>query len=117
MYLCPPTCDVTLAAGKFRVVMRCDKIPKIACNHFITADMRLSAMQTSETAWCWNAVDFAENQPRNEQLALKFKVSQQLALKFKVSQQLALKVKVSQRLALNSRSVSSWRSRSVSSWH
>ena len=69
-----------VAAGKFRVLMRRDKILKIACNHFITADMRLSAMQTSETAWCWNAVDFAENQPRNEQLALKFKVSQQLAL-------------------------------------
>ena len=84
--------------------MRRDKILKIACNHFITADMRLSAMQTSETAWCWNAVDFAENQPRNEQLALKFKVSQQLALKFKASQW----------LALNSRSVSGWRSSSRS---
>ena len=54
--------------------MRRDKIFKIACNHAITCDMALRAMMTSETAWCWNALDFAENEPRNEQLALKFKV-------------------------------------------
>ena len=55
--------------------MRRDKILKIACNHAISREMSLKPMQTSETTWCWNALDFAENEARMEQLAMKFKVS------------------------------------------
>ena len=54
--------------------MRREKILKIACNHAISTDMKLKPMQTSEVAWCWNAFDFAENEGKNEQFALKFKV-------------------------------------------
>ena len=62
-------------SGKYRVVMRRDKIFKIACNHAITGDMQLTAMLSSETSWCWNALDFAENEARVEKFALKFRVS------------------------------------------
>ena len=61
--------------GKSRVLMRRDKILKIACNHAVSSDIQLKPMQTSETTWCYSALDFSENEARMEQLAVKFKVS------------------------------------------
>ena len=37
-------------------------------------------MATSETAWCWVATDYTDNQPQVEQFAVKFKVSQEMVL-------------------------------------
>jgi E3 SUMO-protein ligase RanBP2 len=54
--------------------MRREQVLKVACNHYLTADMVLKPLQTSETSWCWYAVDHTENEPKNEQFALRFKV-------------------------------------------
>merc|ERR1712223_2347615 len=48
---------------------------KVACNHMISEDMVLKPMATSETALCWFAVDYAEGEGRDEQLAVKFKTA------------------------------------------
>lgn len=56
------------------MVLRRDQILKIACNHYITPDMGLNPMSTSETAICWYAIDYTDGTPVEEQFALKFKV-------------------------------------------
>ncbi|XP_071511872.1 E3 SUMO-protein ligase RanBP2-like [Diadema antillarum] len=56
-----------------RILMRRDQIFKLCANHRITADMELKPMMASETAWVWTANDFAEEEPKLEQLAVKFK--------------------------------------------
>ena len=47
---------------------------KLAANHMLSAEMKLTPLQTSETAWCWFALDIAEGEPRHEHFAIKFKV-------------------------------------------
>ena len=47
---------------------------KIACNHLISKDMSLVPLASSETAWCWFAVDHSEGCPpegRHDQLAVR----------------------------------------------
>ena len=60
----------------FRVLLRREQVLKVACNHLISTSMELKPMATSETAWCWVATDYTDSQPRVEQFAVKFKVSQ-----------------------------------------
>ncbi|ELT98927.1 hypothetical protein CAPTEDRAFT_229185 [Capitella teleta] len=68
--------------GRFRLLMRREQVLKVACNHYITEEMSLQPMATSETAWCWFAVDYAEGEAKNEQLAVKLK-TKDLAQQFK----------------------------------
>jgi RanBP1 domain len=49
-------------------------VHKVACNHLLTTDMKLQAMQTSETAWCWFAYDYSDEEPRMDKFAVRFKV-------------------------------------------
>ena len=58
--------------------MRREQVHKVCCNHAITKDMQLQPMHTSETSWCWFAVDYTEYEPTNEQFAVKFKVKAML---------------------------------------
>ncbi|XP_046569639.1 uncharacterized protein LOC124277958 [Haliotis rubra] len=67
---------------KYRMLMRRDQVHKVACNHLIAPNMILSPMATSETAWCWTAQDYAENEAKIEQFALRFK-TEELARQFK----------------------------------
>lgn len=60
----------------FRVLLRRDQIHKIACNHLITKDMDLKPMFGSETAVCWFAMDYADEEPKVEHLAVKFKLEE-----------------------------------------
>ena len=46
---------------------------KIACNHYLTKEMKLTPMANSDTAVCWYAMDYAEEEPMEEQFAVKFK--------------------------------------------
>ena len=49
---------------------------KIAANHRITAEMELKPLASSETAWCWYAMDFSEGHEVEgslEHLAVRFK--------------------------------------------
>ena len=57
----------------FRVLLRREQIHKIACNHLITTEMELKPMTGSETAVCWFAMDYAEDEAKMEHLAVRFK--------------------------------------------
>jgi len=62
--------------GSYRVLLRRDQVYKIACNHLISRDMSLKPLSSSETAWCWFAVDHSEGCPpegSHDQLAVRFK--------------------------------------------
>merc|ERR1712223_1152811 len=61
--------------GTFRILLRRDQTLKIACNHYISEVMELKPMATSETALIWFAVDYADGDGKNEQLAVKFKTA------------------------------------------
>ncbi|CAG2108528.1 unnamed protein product [Medioppia subpectinata] len=58
---------------RYRMILRREQILKIACNHYITPEITLNPMNTSETSVCWNAVDFTDGSPVSEQFALKLK--------------------------------------------
>eukprot|EP00092_Neocalanus_flemingeri_P036782 GFUD01040043.1.p1 GENE.GFUD01040043.1~~GFUD01040043.1.p1 ORF type:complete len:2751 (-),score=928.30 GFUD01040043.1:212-8194(-) len=63
-------------SGVTRVLLRRDQVHKIAANHRITKDMELKPLASSETAWCWYAMDFSEGHEENgslEHLAVRFK--------------------------------------------
>ncbi|KAL5004271.1 hypothetical protein ScPMuIL_017727 [Solemya velum] len=70
------------ATGKFRILMRREQVLKLCANHLLTKDLKLTAMPSSEKAWCWNAMDYAEEEMKMEQLSVRFK-TQDLALEFK----------------------------------
>ena len=61
---------------KFRVLLRREQVHKIACNHYITTEMELKPMFNSDTAVCYFAMDFADEEPKMEQLAVKFKLKE-----------------------------------------
>ena len=70
-------------SGKVRLLMRRDQVLKICCNHFLSADMTLHPMASSDRAWTWfTSCDFSEGEARAEKLAAKFK-NAELAQKFK----------------------------------
>merc|ERR1719167_1163319 len=59
-----------------RVLLRRDQVHKIALNHRITKEMELKNLASSETAWCWYAMDFSEGNEESgtlEHLAVRFK--------------------------------------------
>ena len=68
----------------YRVLLRRDQVYKIACNHLITKEMQLNPLASSETAWCWFAMDYSEGNPKGavDQLAVRFK-TKETALDFK----------------------------------
>uniref|UniRef100_A0A0K2VK57 Nuclear pore complex protein Nup153 n=1 Tax=Lepeophtheirus salmonis TaxID=72036 RepID=A0A0K2VK57_LEPSM len=57
----------------FRVIFRRDQTLKIAVNHLISEDMVLKPLITSETALCWFAMDYSDEESKFEQFAVKFK--------------------------------------------
>ena len=62
--------------NKFRVLLRREQIHKIACNHYITSEMELKPMFSSDTAVCYFAQDFADEEQKTEHLAVKFKLKE-----------------------------------------
>ena len=58
----------------FRVLLRREQIHKVACNHLIAKEMELKPMYGSETAVCWFAMDYAEDEAKMEHLAVRFKL-------------------------------------------
>ena len=78
-------------SDRFRIVLRREQVHKIACNHYLTKEMRLTPMNNSDTAVCWFAMDYAEEEPVEEQFAAKFKTPelvQAFRQKFESLQQL-----------------------------
>jgi len=59
--------------GTIRLLMRRDKTLKICANHYITPWMELKPNCGSDRAWVWSvAADFADEEPKEEMLAIKF---------------------------------------------
>ncbi|EDO37940.1 predicted protein, partial [Nematostella vectensis] len=68
---------------KCRILMRRDQIRKLCANHNITSEIKLLPMSTSDRAWVWTSLaDLSEEEPKVEQLAVKFK-SPSVAHQFK----------------------------------
>ncbi|MED6257886.1 hypothetical protein ATANTOWER_032909 [Ataeniobius toweri] len=79
--------------GKVRLLMRREQVLKICANHYITADMLLKPNAASDKSWVWNAIDYADEEPKPEQLAIRFKTVDEAALfkaKFEDAQNVAL---------------------------
>lgn len=69
--------------GKRRVVMRREQVHKLAANFYLSQGMKLTEMPKSEgKAYIWIANDFADEEPKMEKLAVRFKTAEQ-AKKFK----------------------------------
>ncbi|XP_076858216.1 E3 SUMO-protein ligase RanBP2 isoform X2 [Brachyhypopomus gauderio] len=67
-------------SGKFRLLMRREQVLKICANHYITPDMVLKPNAGSDKSWVWHAIDYADEMPKNEQLAIRFKTADEAAL-------------------------------------
>lgn len=68
-------------SGKSRLLMRRDNVLKICVNHQITPEMDLQ--HQTEKSWIWNTpADFADEIPKPETLAIRFKNSE-IAMSFK----------------------------------
>lgn len=67
-------------SGKVRLLMRREQVLKICANHYITADMVLKPNAVSDKSWVWYAIDYADEMPKHEQLAIRFKTTDEAAL-------------------------------------
>ncbi|XP_039675069.1 RANBP2-like and GRIP domain-containing protein 2 [Perca fluviatilis] len=82
------------AKGKVRLLMRREQVLKICANHYINADMLLKPNAGSDKSWVWNAIDYADEAPKPEQLAIRFKTADEASLfkaKFEEAQEIVLK--------------------------
>lgn len=81
--------------GKVRLLMRREQVLKICANHYITADMLLKPNAGSDKSWVWNAIDYADEEPKPEQLAIRFKTVDEASLfkaKFEEAQKIVPKL-------------------------
>jgi len=76
---------------KYRLMQRREQVHKVSLNHYLTAQLELRQMATSETAWCWYSADFAESMDSSmQQLAVRFKnidLAQEFKKKFEECQE------------------------------
>jgi E3 SUMO-protein ligase RanBP2 len=68
--------------GSYRLLLRREQVHKVVCNFLITSDVEFRPLSTSTQAWMWAGINYAEQEPCAEQLAVKFK-SPDLAQQFK----------------------------------
>ncbi|XP_054447996.1 E3 SUMO-protein ligase RanBP2-like isoform X2 [Pteronotus mesoamericanus] len=67
-------------SGKIRLLMRREQVLKICANHYISPDMKLIPNAGSDRSFVWHAVDYADELPKPEQLAVRFKTPEEAAL-------------------------------------
>ncbi|XP_003385196.1 PREDICTED: ran-specific GTPase-activating protein-like [Amphimedon queenslandica] len=71
------------ATQNVRLIMRRDKTHKICANHLLTKEMSLIPCAGSDKAWVYTVLaDFADEEPKKEQLAIRFK-NAEIARQFK----------------------------------
>ncbi|MEE6470252.1 hypothetical protein FKM82_008905 [Ascaphus truei] len=78
-------------SGKIRLLMRREQVLKICANHYINADMKLKPNAGSDKSYVWHAYDYADEMPKPEQLAIRFKTADEAAhfkMKFEKAQKL-----------------------------
>ncbi|KAJ8957127.1 hypothetical protein NQ318_007343 [Aromia moschata] len=63
--------------GKVRLLMRRDQVHKICANHFVTKDMALTPMASSDRAYVWAALDFADEAVVLEKFCVRFKSAEE----------------------------------------
>ncbi|XP_029155568.1 E3 SUMO-protein ligase RanBP2 [Nylanderia fulva] len=68
--------------GSYRLLLRREQVYKVVCNFLLTPDVEFHPLATSDQAWMWAGMNYAEQEPCAEQLAIKFK-SPDLARQFK----------------------------------
>ncbi|XP_044525255.1 E3 SUMO-protein ligase RanBP2 [Gracilinanus agilis] len=66
-------------SGKIRLLMRREQVLKICANHYINPDMKLTPNAGSDKSFVWHALDYADESPKPEQLAIKFKTPEEAA--------------------------------------
>lgn len=67
-------------SGKIRLLMRREQVLKICANHYISPDMKLTPNAGSDRSFVWHALDYADELPKPEQLAIRFKTSEEATL-------------------------------------
>uniref|UniRef100_A0A452J4I4 Uncharacterized protein n=1 Tax=Gopherus agassizii TaxID=38772 RepID=A0A452J4I4_9SAUR len=67
-------------SGKIRLLMRREQILKICANHYINTDMKLQLNAGSDKSFVWHALDYADEFPKPEQLAIRFKTLEEAML-------------------------------------
>uniref|UniRef100_A0A8C0GP10 E3 SUMO-protein ligase RanBP2 n=1 Tax=Chelonoidis abingdonii TaxID=106734 RepID=A0A8C0GP10_CHEAB len=67
-------------SGKIRLLMRREQILKICANHYINTDMKLQLNAGSDKSFVWHALDYADECPKPEQLAIRFKTLEEAML-------------------------------------
>ncbi|XP_058390317.1 ranBP2-like and GRIP domain-containing protein 4 isoform X1 [Diceros bicornis minor] len=67
-------------SGKIRLLMRREQVLKICANHYISPDMKLTPNTGSDRSFVWHALDYADELPKPEQLAIRFKTPEEAAL-------------------------------------
>ncbi|XP_065746695.1 ranBP2-like and GRIP domain-containing protein 4 isoform X2 [Phocoena phocoena] len=67
-------------SGKIRLLMRREQVLKICANHYISPDMALAPNAGSDRSFVWYALDYADESPKPEQLAIRFKTPEEAAL-------------------------------------
>lgn len=66
--------------GKIRLLMRREQVLKICANHYINPDMTLKPNAGSDKSFVWHALDYADELPKPEQLAIRFKTPDEASL-------------------------------------
>lgn len=68
--------------GTYRLLLRREQVHKVVCNFLITPDVEFKPLSTSDKAWVWAGMNYIDQEPTVEQLAVKFKTLE-LAQEFK----------------------------------
>ncbi|XP_075056368.1 ranBP2-like and GRIP domain-containing protein 4 isoform X2 [Mixophyes fleayi] len=78
-------------SGKIRLLMRREQVLKICANHLINTNMKLKPLAASDKSYVWHAHDYADEMPKPEQFAIRFKTADEAMLfktKFEEAQKL-----------------------------
>ena len=67
--------------GTYRLLLRREQIHKCVLNHAISDDFTIKPLDNSFKSFCWATMNYAEEEPQVEQLAIRFK-NADLANKF-----------------------------------
>ncbi|XP_055374045.1 E3 SUMO-protein ligase RanBP2 [Condylostylus longicornis] len=67
--------------GTYRIILRREQVHKLVLNHTIPKYFALNEMTNSVKSFCWSAINYADENPQLEKLAIRFK-NTDLAKKF-----------------------------------